>query len=115
MCPFKNKIYEHLNINFFKNEESDKMSAVSAHIQKTSEGESTNSPVSSSSHSPIIDTEYVSISQIQLLFEILCSRWLLLFYYYYENFSKSSFASLMIFDQLINLVFSVCFIFFHWV
>ena len=52
----------------FKNEESDKMSAKSPHVQKTSEGESTNSPVASSPHSPIIDTEYVSISQIQLLF-----------------------------------------------
>ena len=62
MCPFKNRIYKHFNINFFKNEESDKMSAESAHVQKTSEGESTNSPVSSSPHSPIIDTEYVFIS-----------------------------------------------------
>ena len=68
MCPFKNRIYEHFNVNFFKNEESDKMSAKSAHVQKTSEGESTNSPVSSSPCSPIIDTEYVFISQIQLLF-----------------------------------------------
>ena len=68
MCPFKNRIYKHFNINFFKNEESDKMSVESAHVQKTGEGESTNSPVSSSPHSPIIDTEYVSISQIQLLF-----------------------------------------------
>ena len=68
MCPFKNRIYQHFNINYFKNEESDKMSAASAHVQKTSEGESTNSPVSSSLCSPIIDTKYVSISQIQLLF-----------------------------------------------
>ena len=62
MCPFKNRIYEHFYINFFKNEKSDKMSAESAHVQKTSEGESTNSPVSSSPHSPIIDAKYVSIS-----------------------------------------------------
>ena len=52
----------------FKNKESDKMSAKSAHVQKTSEGESTNSPMSSSSCSPMIDAEYVFISQIQLLF-----------------------------------------------
>ena len=45
MCLFKNKIYEHFNVNFFKNKESDKMSAGSAHVQKTSEGESTNSPM----------------------------------------------------------------------
>ena len=61
MCPFKNRIYKHFNINFFKNEESDKMSAESAHVQKMSEGESTNSPVLSSPHSPNIDTEYVFI------------------------------------------------------
>ena len=68
MCLFKNRIYEHFNVNFFKNKESNKMSAKSAHVQKTSEGESTNSPMSSSSHSPITDTKYVFISQIQLLF-----------------------------------------------
>ena len=62
MCPFKNRIYGHFNINFFKNEESDKMSAESAHVQKTNEGDSTNSPVLSSPHSPIIDAEYVFIS-----------------------------------------------------
>ena len=61
MCLFKNKIYEHFNVNFFKNEESDTMSAKSAHVQKTSEGESTNPPVLSSPCSPIIDAEYVSI------------------------------------------------------
>ena len=61
MYQFKNRIYEHFNINFFKNEESDKMSAESAHVEKTSEGESTNLPVLSSPHSPIIDAEYVFI------------------------------------------------------
>ena len=61
MCPFKNRFYEYFNINFFKNEDSDKMSAESAHVQKTSEGESTNSPVLSSLHSPIIDAKYVFI------------------------------------------------------
>ena len=62
MCPFKNRIYKHFNINFFKNEESDKINAESAHVQITSEGESTNSPVLSSPHSPNIDAEYVFIS-----------------------------------------------------
>ena len=62
MCLFINKIYEHFNVNFFKNEESDKMSAKSTHVQRTSEGESTNSPVLSSPCSPIIDAEYVFIS-----------------------------------------------------
>ena len=68
MCLFKSRIYEHFNVNFFKNEESDKMSAKSAHVQKTSVSESTNSPMSSSSHSPIINAKHVFISQIQLLF-----------------------------------------------
>ena len=66
MCLSKNRIYEHFNVNFFKNEESDKMSAKVAHVQKISEGESKNSPMSSGPHSPIIDAEYVFISQILL-------------------------------------------------
>ena len=57
----KNRIHEHFNINFFKNKESDKMSAESAHVQKTSEGESTNTHLLNSLHSPIIDAEYVFI------------------------------------------------------
>ena len=64
MCPFKNRIGEHFNINFFKDEESDKMSAESAHVQKTSKDKSTNSPVLSSPYSLTIDTEYVFIFQI---------------------------------------------------
>ena len=64
MCLFKNRIHEHFNINFFKDEESDKMSAESAHVQKTSEGESTNSPVLSSPYSLTIDAEYVFIFQV---------------------------------------------------
>ena len=44
MCLFKNRIHEYFNINSFKDEESDKMSADSAHVQGTSGGESTNSP-----------------------------------------------------------------------
>ena len=61
MCSFKDGICKNFNINFFKNEESDKMSAESAHVQKMSEGESTNSPVLSSLHSPNIDAKYVFI------------------------------------------------------
>ena len=38
MYVFTNKIHEYLNINSFKNEESDKMSANSAHVQGTSGG-----------------------------------------------------------------------------
>ena len=61
MCPFKNRIHENFNINFFKNEESGKMSEDSAHVQRTSGGESTNSPVLSSPYFLTIDTEYVFI------------------------------------------------------
>ena len=51
MYLFINRICEYLNINSFKDEESDKMSADSAHVQGASGGESTNSPVVSGSHS----------------------------------------------------------------
>ena len=59
MCLFINRICGCLNINSFKDEESDEMSADSAHIQGASGGESTNSPVASSSYSLTIDAEYV--------------------------------------------------------
>ena len=59
MYLFKNRTHEYLNINSFKNEESDEMSADSAHVQGASRGESTNSPVVSGSHSLTIDPEYV--------------------------------------------------------
>ena len=62
-----NRIHEHFNINSFKDEESDKMSADSAHIQGASGGESTNSLVASSSYSLTIGTKYVFVFQILLL------------------------------------------------
>ena len=40
------------------------MSADSAHVQRTSGGESTNSPTLSSPYSLTIDTEYVFVFQI---------------------------------------------------
>ena len=64
MCPFKSRICGHFNINFFKDEESDKMSAKSAHVQRTSEGESTKSPILCSPYSLTIDAKYVFIFQI---------------------------------------------------
>ena len=63
MCLFRNRIREHFNINFFKDEESDKMSADSAHVQGTSGGESTDSPALSGPYSLTIDAEYVFIFQ----------------------------------------------------
>ena len=59
MHLFKNRICECFNINSFKDEESDKMSVDSAHVQRASRGESTNSPVASSSHSLTFDAKYV--------------------------------------------------------
>ena len=61
MCPFKNRIHEHFSINFFKNKESGKMSADSAHVQRKSGGESTNSPALSGRYPLTIDAEYVFI------------------------------------------------------
>ena len=66
MCLLKNRIHEHFNINFFKDKESDKMSADSAHVQGASRGESTNLPVPSGPYSLTIDTEYVFVFQIYL-------------------------------------------------
>ena len=62
------------NINSFKNEESDKMSADSAHVQGASGGESTNSPVMSGSHSLTIDAKYVFIFQILSLSLVLHNK-----------------------------------------
>ena len=59
MHLFKNRICEYFNINSFKDKESDKMSADSAHVQGASRGESTNSPVVSGSHSLTFDAKYV--------------------------------------------------------
>ena len=59
MYLFINGVCEHFNINSFKDEESDKMSVDSAHVQGTSGGESTNSPVVSGSHSLTFDVKYV--------------------------------------------------------
>ena len=64
MHLFKNRTREHFNINFFKDKESDKMSADSAHVQGTSGGESTNSPVPSGPYSLTIDAEYVFVFYI---------------------------------------------------
>ena len=71
MCLFINRIHEYLNINSFKDEESDKMSADSAHVQGASGGESTNSPVASGSHSLTFDAKYVfCFSNIITIFSI---------------------------------------------
>ena len=59
MYLFKNRIHEYFNINSFKDEESDRMSVDSAHVQGASGGESTNSPVVSGSQSLTFDTKYV--------------------------------------------------------
>ena len=71
MCPFKSRIHEYFNINSFKNEESDKMTADSTHVQGASGGVSINSLAVSGYHSLTIDTEYVFIFQILSLSSIL--------------------------------------------
>ena len=58
MYLFKNRICGYY-INSFKDKESDKMSADSAHVQGASEGEPTNSPVASGSQSLTFDAKYV--------------------------------------------------------
>ena len=64
MHLFRNRIFEYFNIDSFKDEESDKMSADSAHVWGTSGGESTNSLVASGSYPLTIDAEYVFVFQI---------------------------------------------------
>ena len=74
MCLFLNRIHEYLNINSFKDEESDKMSADSAHVQGASGSESMDSQVVSGSHSLTIDAEYVFIFQILSLSLVLLNK-----------------------------------------
>ena len=72
MCLFENRIHEYLNINSFKNEESDKKSVDSTHVQGACGGESMGSLAVSGSHSLTIDAKYVSVSQIlSLSFNII--------------------------------------------
>ena len=61
MYLFKNRSHEYLNINFFKNEESDKTSTDNAHVQEACGGELIDSSAVSVSHSLTIDTEYVFV------------------------------------------------------
>ena len=61
MYLFKNRSREYLNINPFKNEESDKTSVDNTHTQRACGRESTDSPTVSVFHSLTIDTEYVFV------------------------------------------------------
>ena len=61
MYLFKNRICEGLNINPFKNEESDKTSVDDTHMQGACGRELTDSPAVSVSHSLTIDTKYVFV------------------------------------------------------
>ena len=69
-----------MNINSFKNEESDKKSVDSTHAQEASGSGSVDPPVVSGSHSLTIDAEYVFVSQILSLSLILLNRWSSLYY-----------------------------------
>ena len=71
MYLFKNRIREYLNINPFKNEESDKTSVDNTHTQGACGREPTDSPAVSVSHSLTIDAEYVFVpSNIVTIFKI---------------------------------------------
>ena len=71
MYLFKNRICKYLNINFFKNEESDKTSVDNAHIQGACGGELMDSLAVSVSHSLTIDAEYALVfSNIITIFNI---------------------------------------------
>ena len=61
MYLFKNRICEGLDIDPFKNEESDKTSVDNTHTQGACGRELTDSPAVSVSHSLITDTEYVFV------------------------------------------------------
>ena len=69
-----------MNINSFKDEESDKKSVDSTHTQEASGGGSVDPPVVSGSHSLTIDAEYVFVSQILSLSLVLLNRWLSSYY-----------------------------------
>ena len=58
---FKNEIYEYLNINVSKHEESVKASVDSTHTQGACGGDPMDSPTVSVPHSPTIDVEYVFV------------------------------------------------------
>ena len=71
MYLFKNRICEGLNINPFKNEESDKTSVDNTHTQGACGRELTDSLAVSVSHSLITDAEYVFVpSNIVTSFKI---------------------------------------------
>ena len=71
MYLFKKRIHEYLNIDSFKNKESDKMSIDNAHIQGAYGGESMDSLAVSVSCCLTIDTEYVFVfSNIITIFNI---------------------------------------------
>ena len=61
MYLFENRICEGLNINPFKNEESDKTSVDNTPTQGACGGVLTDSPAVSVSHSPTIDAKYVFV------------------------------------------------------
>ena len=73
---FKNRICKSFNINPFKNAESDKTSVDNTHTQGACGGESIDSLTVRVPHSPTINAEYVSVSQVLSLFLVLLNKWL---------------------------------------
>ena len=62
MSNLKTEFCEYLNINVFKQDESDKAGADSAHTQGACGGESIDSPTVNVLQSPTIDVKYVFVS-----------------------------------------------------
>ena len=107
MYLFKNRICKYLNINFFKNEESDKTSTDNAHVQEACGGESIDSSAVSVSHPLTINAKYVFVfSDIVTIFKItLINDYLLIINSIMG--SKLNFVSFVMLNLSVNLWFLV--------
>ena len=86
MWLIQNRIHKYLNINVFKNEESDKTSVDNTHTRGACGRELTDSPAVSVSHSPTIDAEYALVfSNTITIFKItFLNDYLLIINSFYE-------------------------------
>ena len=115
MYLFKNRICEGLNINPFKNEESDKTSVDNTHTWEACGRESTDSPTVSVSHSPTIDAEYALVfSNIIIIFKITFLNDYLLIINSFMR-SKSNFCFICDVKSISKLMGSCALFNIHWV
>ena len=104
---FKNRIHKYLNINSFKNEESDKTSVDNTHIQGAYGGELIDSLAVSVSCSLTIDAEYAFVtSNIITIFSITLINDYLLIINSIMRF-KLNFVSFVMLNLSVNLWFLV--------